>query len=76
MLTAPVPSFDLRSTLVIAVEVSQATWNIAAHVPGLGHVKTRRRIEPNAEDLLLAVDQLRRRASVAPTHVVVTYEAG
>jgi transposase len=76
MLTAPMPSFDLRSTLVIAVEVSQAAWNIAAHVPGLGHVKTRRRIEPNAEDLLLAVDQLRRRASVAPTHVVVTYEAG
>ncbi len=76
MLTAPMPSFDLRSTLVIAVEVSQAAWNIAAHVPGLGHVKTRRRIEPNAEGLLRAVDQLRRRASVAPTHVVVTYEAG
>lgn len=76
MLTAPVLSFDLRSTLVIAVEISQAAWVIAAHIPGLGHVKTRRRIEPNGEALLHVVKQLKRRACIAPEHVVVTYEAG
>jgi hypothetical protein len=76
MFIAPVLSFDLRSTLVVAVEISQAAWVIAAHVPGLGHVKTRRRIEPNSEALLDAVEHLKRRASIAPEHVVVTYEAG
>ena len=76
MLTAPILSFDLRSTLVIAVEISQVAWVIAAHVPGLSHVKTRRRIEPNGEALLLALEHLKRRASITPEHVVVTYEAG
>ena len=66
MFTAPVLSFDLRSNLVVAVEISQAAWVIAAHVPGLGHVKTRRRIEPNSEALLDAVEHLKRRASIAP----------
>ena len=76
MLTTPVLSFDVRSALVIAVEISQSAWVIAAHVPGLGHIKTRRRIEPNSEALLLAIEHLKRRASIAPEHVVVTYEAG
>ena len=65
-----------RSALVVAVEISQAAWVIAAHVPGLGHVKVKRRIEPHGEALLLAIRQLKRRASIAPEHVVVTYETG
>ncbi len=76
MLTAPVLSFDLGSALVVAVEISRTTWVIAAHVPGLGHVKVRRRIEPRGEALLLAIEQLKRRAAGSTDHVIVTYEAG
>src|SRR5215208_2693702 len=76
MLTAPTPSFDLSSALVVAVEISRPTWVIAAHVPGLGHVKVRRRIEARAEALLLAIEQLKRRAATGIDHVIVTYEAG
>ena len=76
MSTAAVLSFDLRSALVVAVEISQTAWVIAAHVPGLEHVKVRRRIEPHGEALLRAIEQLKRRASITPDHVVVSYEAG
>jgi transposase len=76
MLTAPTLSFDLSAALVVAVEISRATWVIAAHVPGLGHVKVRRRIEARGEALLLAIEQLKRRAVAANNHVIVTYEAG
>jgi len=76
MLTAPTPSFDLSAALVVAVEISRPTWVIAAHVPGLGHVKVRRRIEARGEALLLAIEQLKRRAATGIDHVIVTYEAG
>ena len=76
MLTAPTLSFDLSAALVIAVEISRPTWVIAAHVPGLGHVKVRRRIEARGEALLLAIEQLKRRAATGIDHVIVTYEAG
>jgi transposase len=76
MLTPPVLSFDPSSALVVAVEISQSSWVIAAHVPGLGHVKVRRRIAASGEALLLAVEQLKRRAVPASDHVIVTYEAG
>jgi transposase len=76
MLTAPTPSFDLSSALVVAVEISRPTWVIAAHVPGLGHVKVRRRIEARAEALLLAIEQLKRRAATGIHHLIVAYEAG
>jgi hypothetical protein len=76
MLAAPVLSFDPNTTLVIAAEISQAAWVIAAHVPGLGHVKVRRRIEPHGNALLQAIDQLKRRAAAPTAHVIVSYEAG
>jgi transposase len=76
MATAPVLSSDLRSALVIAVEISRTAWVIAAHVPGLGHVKIKRRIEPRGEALLFAIEQLKRRATAAVAHVIVAYEAG
>jgi transposase len=76
MLAAPVLSSDLSSTLVIAVEISQAAWMIAAHVPGLGHVKVRRRIEPHGEALLQAIGHLKRRAAAPTVRVIVAYEAG
>ena len=76
MLTAPTLSFDLSAALVVAVEISRATWVIAAHVPGLGHVKVRRRIEARGEALLLAVEQLKRCAATGIHHVIVAYEAG
>jgi hypothetical protein len=76
MLTPPVLSFVPSSALVIAVEISRSSWVIAAHVPGLGHVKVRRRIAARGEALLLAVEQLKRRAVPASDHVIVTYETG
>ena len=51
MLTAAVLSLDLKSALVVVVEISQTAWVIAAHIPGLEHVKVRRRIEPHGETL-------------------------
>jgi hypothetical protein len=35
MTAAPALLPDLRTTLVVAVEVSKTAWVIAAHVPGL-----------------------------------------
>ena len=76
MVAAPALSFDLSSTLVIAVEISQSAWVIAAHLSGLEHVKVRRRIKARGEALLLALDQLKRRVPTAFEHVIITYEAG
>jgi transposase len=76
MVAAPTLSFDLNSTLVVAVEISQSAWVIAAHVPGLEHVKVRRRIEARGEALLLTIEQLKRRVTTPFKHIIITYEAG
>ena len=76
MVAAPTLSFDLNSTLVVAVEISQSAWVIAAHVPGLEHVKVRRRIKARGEALLLAIEQLKRRVPTPFKHIIITYEAG
>jgi transposase len=76
MITGPAFSSDLNSALVVAVEISRTAWVIAAHVPGLGHVKVKQRIEPRGEALLRTIERLKHRATAAVTHVIVAHEAG
>ena len=49
MMTAPALSSNLNAALVVAVEISRTAWVIAAHAPGLGHIKIKQRIEPRGE---------------------------
>lgn len=49
MTTAPALLPDLRTTLVVAVEVAKTAWVIAAHVPGLHGAKVKQRLEPRAD---------------------------
>ena len=46
---------DYETTLVLAIEVSNKSWVLAAQVPGLPHTKAKRTIDPEAEALLAAI---------------------
>lgn len=76
----PVPvAPDYDRTLVLAIELSNASWVLAAQVPGLPRAKAKRTIEPTAEALLAAIEGYRSRAEAADRRVervVATYEAG
>jgi transposase len=79
MTTAPAPLPDLRTTLVVAVEVSKAAWVIAADVPGLQGLRVKQRLEPQADALLGAIARLTRRAAdegMAVERTVAAYESG
>ncbi len=56
MTQAPVPHSvptapDYDRTLVLAIELSNKSWVLAAQVPGLPRVKAKRTIEPTADAL-------------------------
>ena len=54
-IAAPIPAaVDYERTLVLAIEVSNKSWVLAAQVPGLPHTKAKRMIDPEAEALLAA----------------------
>ena len=75
--TRPI-ALDYDSTLVLAIELSNTSWVLAAQVPGLPRVKAKQSIEPTAEALLAAIDGYRERARAAGRsveRVVATYEA-
>jgi transposase len=77
--TAPAPLPDLRTTLVVAVEVSKTAWVIAAHVPGLHGAKVKQRLGPRADALLGAIARLKQRAADrggAVERTVAAYESG
>ncbi len=79
MTTTPALLPDLRTTLVVAVEVSKATWVIAAHVPGLQGTKIKQRLEPRADALVGAIARLRQRAAETGATVertIAAYESG
>ena len=40
---------DYERTLVLAIEVSNKSWVLAAQVPGLPHTKAKRTVNPEAE---------------------------
>jgi len=66
-------------TLVLAIELSNKSWVLAAQVPGLPRTKAQRTIEPNKTALLAAIDGYRARAAAlgySVERVITTYEAG
>jgi transposase len=56
-------ALNYDSTLVLAIETSNASWVLAAQVPGLPRLKAKQTIEPTAEGLLAAIEIYRGRAS-------------
>ena len=54
---------DYERTLVLAIEVSNESWVLAAQVPGLPHTKAKRTINPDAESLMAAIAGYRARAT-------------
>lgn len=72
-------ALDYETTLVLAIELSNASWVLAAQVPGLPRVKAKRTIEPSTEALLAAIGGYRNRSKAAGRtveRVVAIYEAG
>ena len=64
----PQPTYsaaDFDRTLILALEVSEKSWVVAAQVPGLPGSKPRRTLSPTAEALLEAVETYRARAARA-----------
>jgi transposase len=71
-------ALDHDCTLVLAIELSNTSWVLAAQIPGLPRVKAKQTIEPTAEALLAAIDGYRHRARATGRtveRVVATYEA-
>src|SRR5215468_7008474 len=72
-------SVDYDQTLVLAIELSNKSWVLAAQVPGLSQTKAKRTIDPNKNDLLAALDSYPTRAAAAGRsvkRVIASYEAG
>ena len=72
-------SVDYDQTLVLAIELSNKSWVLAAQVPGLLQTKAKRTIDPDKNDLLAAIDGYRIRAAAAGRsvkRVITSYEAG
>src|SRR6202046_3307237 len=70
---------DYERTLVLAIEVSNESWVLAAQVPGLPHTKAKRTINPDAESLMAAIAGYRARATASGHSVermITVYEAG
>ncbi len=70
---------DYNKTLVLAIELSNSKWVLAAQVPGLAKVKNKQTIEPTVEASMAAIESYRVRAKKTGKKVarmVATYEAG
>src|SRR6202045_5207898 len=70
---------DYDQTLVLAIELSNKSWVLAAQVPGLSQIKAKQTIEPDKNGLLAAIDGYRTRAAAAGRsvkRVITSYEAG
>ena len=61
-------SVDYDQTLVLAIELSNKSWVLAAQVPGLSQTKAKRTIEPDKNDLLAAINGYRTRAAARRSH--------
>ena len=55
-------TLNYENTLVLAIELSKASWVLAAQVPGLPGLKAKQTIEPRTEALLAAIDGYRDRS--------------
>ena len=70
---------DYERTLVLAIELSNKSWVLAAQVPGLPHTKAKRTVNPEAGALLAAIAGYRTRAAATGRsieRVIAVYEAG
>jgi transposase len=86
MIMPQAPSFpdrpanlDYDRTLILAIELSNKKWVLAAQVPGVPQTKARRTIDPTPEALMAAIDSYRARAAAAGRTIeraIATYEAG
>lgn len=76
----PIPMvLDYERTLILAIELSNTSWVLAAQIPGLLRVKAKRSVEPTPEALIAAIEEYRARAMKAGRNferVVAVYEAG
>ncbi len=76
----PIPMvLDYERTLILAIELSNTSWVLAAQIPGLLRVKAKRSVEPTPEALIAAIEEYRARAVKAGRNferVVAVYEAG
>lgn len=72
-------NLDYDRTLILAIELSNKKWVLAAQVPGMPQTKARRTIEPTPEALMAAIGGYRARAVAAGRMVeraIAAYEAG
>jgi transposase len=70
---------DYNETRVLAIELSNSKWVMAAQVPGYANVKNKRAIEPTVQALIAAIESCRVRAAKTGRKVrriIATYEAG
>lgn len=70
---------DYESTLVLAIELSNKSWVLAAQVPGLPRTKAKRTVDPDTEALRAAIAGYRTRAAAAGRSIermIAVYEAG
>jgi len=70
---------DYERTLILAIELSNTSWVLAAQIPGLPGVKAKRSIDPTPEALMAAIENYRARAEKAGRNVdrvIAVYEAG
>ena len=70
---------DYERTLILAIELSNTSWVLAAQIPGLPGVKAKRSIKPTPEALMAAIDGYRVRAEKAGRNVnrvIAVYGAG
>src|SRR6201981_2709102 len=75
----PLRAINYDHTLVLAIELSNKSWVLAAQVPGPPQNKAQRTIEPNKNALLAAIAGSRPRAAAvgyAVERVITTCEAG
>src|SRR4051794_37669875 len=71
-------AFDQNSTLVVVVELSQASWLVAAMVPGLAR-QPLKKLDPDAPALLRLIERWRDeavRSGRTISRIVLAYEAG
>jgi transposase len=70
---------DYDRTLILAVEISQRSWVVAAQVPGAPQKGAKRQLAPRANALMAAIEGYKRRATAAGMvvdRVIVAYESG
>src|SRR5262245_29481770 len=67
---------DYERTLVLAIEVSNKNWVLAAQVPGLPQTKAKRSVNPEAEAALAGYRARAAAKGRSVERVIAVYEAG